>query len=140
MALSDLAIRNAKPAEKPYKLSDSGGLYLLVQTNGSRLWKLKYRFDGKERSLAFGPYPLVALAEAREKRDAAKKLLLAGTDPSAQKRKDRAEALFASLVVRSHGRAIVSITGHFLLCAHQCGAHPSSRRLRLRARPPCPLA
>lgn len=96
MALSDLALRNAKPAEKPYKLFDSGGLYLLVQTNGSRLWKLKYRFDGKERSLAFGPYPLVSLAEAREQRDAAKKLLLAGTDPSAQKKKDRAEALFAS--------------------------------------------
>lgn len=96
MALSDLALRNAKPAGKSYKLSDSGGLYLLVQTNGSRLWRLKYRFDGKERSLAFGPYPLVTLAEAREKRDGAKKLLLAGTDPSAQKKRDRAEALFAS--------------------------------------------
>lgn len=96
MALSDLALRNAKPTEKPYKLSDSGGLYILVQTNGSRLWKMKYRFDGKERSLAFGPYPLVSLAEAREKRDAAKKLLLAGADPSAQKKKDRADALFAS--------------------------------------------
>ena len=96
MALSDLVLRKAKAAEKPYKLSDAGGLYLLVNTNGSRLWKLKYRFDGKERSLSFGPYPLVSLAEAREMRDAAKKLLLAGTDPSARKKKDRAEALFAS--------------------------------------------
>ncbi len=95
MALSDLAARTAKPAEKQYKLTDSGGLFLLVRTNGSRLWKLKYRFDGKERSLAFGPYPLVSLAEAREKRDAAKKLLLSGIDPSAQKKRDRAEALFA---------------------------------------------
>lgn len=96
MALSDLAIRTARPAEKQYKLGDSGGLFLLVRTNGSRLWKLKYRFDGKEQALAFGPYPLVSLAEAREKRDVAKKLLLAGIDPSAQKKRDRANALFAS--------------------------------------------
>ena len=96
MPLSDMAARKARPAEKPYKLADSGGLFLLVQPGGSKLWKLKYRFDRKEKSLAFGPYPLVSIAEARGKRDAAKKLLLAGADPSAQKKRDRAAAATAA--------------------------------------------
>jgi integrase len=96
MLLSDMVARKAKPSEKDYKLSDGGGLYLLVQPNGSRLWKLKYRYDGKERSLAFGPYPLVSLLEARGKRDAAKKLLLAGDDPSSERKRERASKLVAS--------------------------------------------
>jgi integrase len=96
MLLSDMVARKAKPGEKDYKLSDGGGLYLLVRPNGSRLWKLKYRYDGKEQSLAFGPYPLVSLVEAREQRDAAKKLLLAGDDPSAARKRERASKLIVS--------------------------------------------
>jgi len=96
MPLSEFAARQAKPADRAYKLADSGGLYLHVQPGGSKLWRLKYRFNKKERLLAFGPYPLVTIAEARQKRDEAKKVLLAGTDPSAQKKANRVAALTAA--------------------------------------------
>ncbi len=90
MALSELSIRSAKPREKAYKLSDGGGLYLLINTDGGKYWRLKYRFAGKEKLLSLGVYPKVRGAEAREKRDDAKRLLKAGSDPSqvrqAQKR------------------------------------------------------
>lgn len=66
MSLSEFAIRAAKPRERPNRLADSGGLHLLVQPDGSRLWRMKYRVDGKEKSLAFGSYPQVSLAKARE--------------------------------------------------------------------------
>lgn len=81
MPLSDAAVRNTKPGEKAQKLADGGGLFLLVTTSGSKLWRLKYRFDGKEKLLSFGAYPDTGLKEAREKRDAARKLLAAGVDP-----------------------------------------------------------
>ena len=61
MALSELAARKAKPRQKPYKLTDGGGLFLLVQPNGSKLWRHKYRFEGKEKLLSFGPYPLLVI-------------------------------------------------------------------------------
>ncbi|MDK9697820.1 MAG: tyrosine-type recombinase/integrase [Siculibacillus sp.] len=89
MPLNDAAIRSAKPKEKPYKLSDSGGLYLLVNPNGSRLWRLKYRLATKERLLSIGAYPTISLAKAREKRDAAKTDLAAGLDPSSLKRQKK---------------------------------------------------
>lgn len=92
MPLSDLAIRNAKPQEKPFKLTDGGGLYLLVNPTGSRLWRWKYRFVGKEKILAIGAYPTVTLAKAREARDAARILLAEGVDPSSHKRDARREA------------------------------------------------
>jgi len=82
MHLSDKACKTAKPRAKTYKLSDGNGMYLEVTPTGSRYWRLKYRFDGKEKRLAFGVYPEVSLAEARDKRDAARKLLAAGIDPS----------------------------------------------------------
>ena len=68
MPLSDTKIRNAKPLDKPYKLSDGEGLFVQVTPNGSRLWRLKYRFEGKEKLLALGSYPEVGLAEARKRR------------------------------------------------------------------------
>ena len=71
MPLMDVAVRKAKPAEKPCKLADG----LLVTPSGGKLWRFKYRFLGKEKLLSFGPYPEISLAEAREKRDAAKKQL-----------------------------------------------------------------
>lgn len=92
MGLSDFALRNAKPRGRAYRLADGDGLNLLVQPGGSKLWQLRYRFLGKENILSFGPYPLVTLVEARQKRDAAKKLLLNGTDPAAQRKLDQIAA------------------------------------------------
>jgi hypothetical protein len=92
MALSDLKIRKARPKPKPYKLADAGGLFVLVKPNGSKLWQQKYRHLGKERLLSHGQYPEVSLAEARKLRDAAKKTLNDGGDPSVQKRLERIEA------------------------------------------------
>ena len=89
MALTSLAVENAKPKAKPYKLSDTNGLHLLVQTNGSKHWRFRYRFASKENMLAFGSFPEVSLANARSKRDDARKLLAAGADPSRQKKLDR---------------------------------------------------
>jgi integrase len=86
MALSDIEVRKAAPRERPYKLADGGGLHLLVQPNGNKYWRLKYRYAGKEKLLSFGRYPIITLADARSRRDEAKKLLLAGTDPSFQKK------------------------------------------------------
>jgi integrase len=83
MPLSDTRLRAFKPGDKPYKQADSGGLYLLVQSNGSKLWRLNYRFGGLRKTLAFSSYPDVSLADAREQRDAAKKLLRQGIDPGA---------------------------------------------------------
>jgi len=81
MALSDTAVRSAKPADKAYKLSDEKGLFLLVHPNGSKYWRQKYRFDGKEKTLAQGVYPDTSLKEARERRDKARKQLADGIDP-----------------------------------------------------------
>lgn len=96
MALTDTACRAAKGRDADYKLSDGGGLYLLVKPNGSRLWNQAYRFAGKQKKLSHGPYPLVSLAEARKLRDEAKRLLASGMDPSADKKASRAAAATAS--------------------------------------------
>lgn len=79
--LTDTAIRKAKPGEKPTKLADGGGLYLELHPNGSRYWRMKYRIGGIEKRLALGVYPEVSLAEARESREQARKLLSNGADP-----------------------------------------------------------
>jgi len=86
MPLTDAAIRNAKPSTKPIKLSDGGSLYLLIQPHGTKLWRMAYRHAGKQKTLAFGIYPTVTLAEARGRRDDAKKLLAEGIDPLVQQR------------------------------------------------------
>jgi integrase len=93
-ALSDTAIRKAKPGPKPRKLSDGGGLYLELQTTGAKWWRLKYRFDGKEKRLSLGVYPTVTLADARRRRDEARTMLANGTDPGeARKASKNAKAL-----------------------------------------------
>ncbi|HEV2607453.1 MAG TPA: integrase arm-type DNA-binding domain-containing protein, partial [Xanthomonadaceae bacterium] len=89
MALSATAIRNAKPGDKPRKLPDGGGLYLLLNPNGARWWRLKYRHGGKEKLLSLGTYPDTSLADARAKRDEARKLLAAGVDPSEHRKAER---------------------------------------------------
>ncbi|MDT7534592.1 integrase arm-type DNA-binding domain-containing protein [Sphingobium sp. SA2] len=92
MVLTDTAIRNAKPADKPYKVTDSQGLYLLVNPRGSKLWRIKYRIDGVERKLSLGAYPEITLAEARAARDAARRQLAHAIDPNVAKRQARIEA------------------------------------------------
>ncbi|WP_272538740.1 tyrosine-type recombinase/integrase [Providencia sp. PROV197] len=91
MKLTVKQIDSSKPKEKDYKISDGGGLYLLVKTNGGKYWRLKYRIDGKEKLLAIGIYPTVTLADARRKRDDAKRLLADGIDPN-QQRKEQKQA------------------------------------------------
>ncbi|GGE08137.1 integrase [Polymorphobacter glacialis] len=90
--LTDLQVRKAKPADKPYKLGDSGGLLLFVTPTGFKSWRYKYRFGGKERRIVFGPYPEVSLTEARDARDAARKTLREGRDPGALKKDKAADA------------------------------------------------
>lgn len=87
--LTDIAIKKAKPEAKPYKMTDGGGMYLLVQPTGSKYWRLKYRFLGVEKTLALGVYPDISLADARERRDQARKLLANDTDPSAIKKETK---------------------------------------------------
>jgi integrase len=88
--LTDTEVRKAKPADKPYRKFDGGGLYVEISPAGGKLWRWKYRFHGKEKRLAIGTYPDIGLAEARDKRDAARKLLAAGTDPCMQRRAEKA--------------------------------------------------
>ncbi len=92
MKLTVKQIDSSKAREKDYKLSDGGGLYLLVKSNGSKYWRLKYRFDGKEKLFSIGVYPVVTLADARRKRDDAKKLLSDGIDPGEKKKERRLSA------------------------------------------------
>jgi hypothetical protein len=96
--LSDAAIRKAKPKEKPYKLFDGDGLFLLVTptkkgelppNTGGKWWRFKYRFQGKEKLLSFGTYPEVSLASARERRDVARKQVAAGIDPSVSRKEEK---------------------------------------------------
>lgn len=82
MQLTDLAIRRSKPKDKPYTLNDGNGLSLLIEPNGSKGWRLRYRFSGKAKLMSLGTYPNVALADARTARDEAKKLIAGGIDPA----------------------------------------------------------
>ncbi|QTH23576.1 tyrosine-type recombinase/integrase [Rhizorhabdus wittichii] len=97
MALTITTLRNAKPKAKPYKLADEKGLFLLVQPSGGMLWRMKYRIDGRddsgqpkriEKKLALGAFPAIGLKDARDARDAARRLLAKGIDPAEQKRRD----------------------------------------------------
>lgn len=92
MALTDVAIRNAKPGEKAIKLADGGGMFLLVTPAGGKLWRLKYRIDGREKLLAIGAYPEIGLGEARRRREEARELIALGKDPSREKQRDKVRA------------------------------------------------
>ncbi len=86
MSLTDLSIRSAKLGERILKMSDGGGLQLWVTPDGAKRWRLAYRFEGKQKTLAIGVYPSVGLRDAREARDEAKRLLASGQDPSVAKK------------------------------------------------------
>jgi integrase len=94
--LKVLSIDKAKPRDKPYKLSDGGGLHLLIEPTGSKLWRFRYQFGRKEKMLSFGRFPDVSLASARARRDDARKLLAEGIDPSQQKKLDKIAAKTAA--------------------------------------------
>ena len=89
MALTDVAIRNAKPGAKAYKPTDGAGMFLLVTPAGGKLWRLKYRIDGKEKLLAIGAYPETSLGDARKRREEARALIAQGKDPSREKQRDK---------------------------------------------------
>ncbi len=90
MALTDTTIRSSKPKEKAYKVSDERGLFMLINPNGSKLWRFKYSFDGKEKLLSLGSYPEVSLKDARERRDEARKMLANEIDPGANRKAQKA--------------------------------------------------
>ncbi|HHV7524485.1 TPA: tyrosine-type recombinase/integrase [Burkholderia orbicola] len=96
MPLTDTAIRNAKPADKPVRLFDGGGLYLEIAPSGGKWWRLKYRFGGKEKRYSLGVYPEVTLATARKKRDEAREKLAAGIDPGEAKKAEKRASLLAA--------------------------------------------
>ncbi len=95
LKLNARTVETSRPKDKSYKLSDGGGLYLLVNTNGSRYWRLKYRVAGKEKLLSLGVYPDVSLADARAKRDEAKRTLAAGGDPGEVKQTEKQAKILA---------------------------------------------
>ncbi len=106
MSLNDSKIRNLKPSAKPFKVSDSHGLYLLVNPGGSRLWYLKYRINRKESRLGLGSYPAVSLADARQQRDGIRKMLALNINPAKQRAAERGactpEKLFKTVVLAWH--------------------------------------
>lgn len=93
MKLNNIICQNAKPTAKNQKLFDGGGLYLEVSTKGGKLWRLKYRYNGKEKRLSVGTYPLISLKEARERREEAKRQLEQGKDPSIEKQQAKKQAI-----------------------------------------------
>jgi integrase len=96
MNLTDTAVRNARPREKAYKIADGHGLYLQVEPNGSKLWRHRYRFDSKEKLLSYGAYPVVTLAQARERQFESRRLLSNNVDPAEHKKQSRRSAVVAS--------------------------------------------
>lgn len=112
MPLSDIAVRTAKPTNKPRKMADEKGLYLLITPTGSKLWRMDYRIDDKRKTLALGSYPDTSLALARTKRDDARKLSAHGIDPSEQRKQDRQERRTASEnTLENIGREWMKIKG-----------------------------
>lgn len=92
MALTDIAIRTAKPGAKAIKLADGGGMFLLMTPAGGKLWRLKYRVEGREKLLAIGTYPEIGLGEARRRREEARELIALGKDPSREKQREKVRA------------------------------------------------
>lgn len=96
MPLNDTRLRSLKPSPKPVKLSDGGGLYVHVAPTGAKLWRMSYRFDGRQKTLSFGAYPAISLSAARKRRDQAKELIAGGVDPGAQVKAHKQERLSAA--------------------------------------------
>lgn len=128
MALTDTEIRRSKPADRPYKLFDSGGLHLLTTPSGGKLWRWKYRFDGAEKLMALGRYPEVSLAEARERRDAARKRRANGIDPMAARMAEKT----AVKVVTDHTFKKIAELWWEHWKGHKSARHVATTRNRLK--------
>jgi hypothetical protein len=106
MALTDIAVRRLKAKDKLYKVSDGGGLFVLVSPSGGKLWRWSYRFEGKQKLMTLGKYPDVPLALARDRHLEARRMLATGVDPMAKRKSDRVavqmgnENSFAQVAVR----------------------------------------
>lgn len=96
MALTDIAVRSAKPKDKPYKLSDGAGMHLYVIPSGGKYWRYQYRFAGKQKMLALGVYPDISLADAREHHARARKALAIGKDPGDVKKETKRLSILRS--------------------------------------------
>lgn len=133
MALAAIKIKNVRATDKPQKLADGGGLYLLVQPNGAKYWRLDYRFAGKRKTLAIGVYPDVSLLEARERRETARKLLANGADPGDIKKAQKA----ASVALTENSFEIVAREWFMKHAPNWAGTHSSKviRRLEVDAFP-----
>src|ERR1700730_1697940 len=106
MALTALKIRSAQPESKPNHLTDGHGLFLAVQPNGSKLWRWKYRFQGKYRLMALGIYPLISLADARTAHAAARAKMLRGTDPMAERKAEKSSELESKRRAEANGEVV----------------------------------
>jgi len=104
MALTDIKVRSAKPQEKEYTLVDGDGMFLLIHPNGSKYWRFRFRFGGKQHLIAFGVYPETSLAEARQKREEARRLVAAGIDPRQHKRAVKEEQAKEAITFESVAR------------------------------------
>ncbi|MGX5110154.1 tyrosine-type recombinase/integrase [Enterobacter cloacae] len=104
MALTDIKVRSAKPQEKEYTLVDGDGMFLLIHPNGSKYWRFRFRFGGKQHLMAFGVYPETSLADARQKREEARKLVAAGIDPREHKRAVKEEQAKEAITFESVAR------------------------------------
>jgi len=109
--LTDTAIRKAKPAASPLKLTDGGGMYLLLKPDGGRYWRMNYRYGGKQKTLAIGVYPTVTLADARQRRENARKLLANGVDPSALRKEAKQTNVEA---VRATGQTFEAVARQWM--------------------------
>ena len=137
--LTDVAIRNAQPRAKRFKLADAHGLYLEVLPTGSKSWRWKYRFAGVEKRLTFGPYPLITIKRARELRDEARAVLFGGTDPGAQRRAARTQVKYGETfeaIARSwHAQKKASLTDRYaeqVLARLEANIFPHLGRLPIR--------
>ncbi|MGJ0127919.1 tyrosine-type recombinase/integrase [Pantoea sp. RHCKP32] len=104
MALTDIKVRSAKPQEKEYTLVDGDGMFLLIHPNGSKYWRFRFRFGGKQHLMAFGVYPEISLADARQKREEARRLVAAGSDPREYKRAVKEEQAKEAITFESVAR------------------------------------
>ena len=129
MPLTDTEVRKARPAEKPYRLSDAGSLYLWVTPAGGKLWRWAYKHEGKEKLMSFGHYPDVPLALARERHTAARKLLALGFDPMAQRKASKAAEKVAA------ENSFQTIAGHWFdhWKAEKSAQHVDATRRRMEA-------
>ncbi len=125
--LSDIQIKNAKPKDKEFKLVDGFGLHLLVTPSGGKLWRLQYRFGGKQKLLSFGAYPAVTLADARQRREDAKKLLANGIDPGEVKKAQKA----ATVAETENGFEIVAREWHGKFSGNWSPGHADTTIQRL---------